>query len=427
MSDLQENFRWIPRILGQRLPPPSEKTLVVITGPRQAGKTTLARRVYADLPYISLDSPEDREVLRDIRTHAWAEQVGEAVLDEVQKEPVVLEKIKHAYDSRKILFSVLLGSAQILLMKKISESLAGRTLIHELWPLSVTEVAAREHGDLGDPILKHLLEEAAPVADLLGNEAARLLPAREETVLAALDHIAAWGGMPNLVDLAPDRRGEWLKSYARTYLERDLADLARLSDLQPFRTFQRLCGLRATGLISFSELARDAKVSATTAQNYLEYLRISYQAFLLQPYRENLTSSVVKSPKIFWSDVGILRHQTRYQGPLTGPLFENLVVAEIMKAILTYASPSEAYFYRTRSKMEVDLIIENAGTLLGMEIKNRDTVHDKDARSLRVLGKVLGSRWRGGLVIYRGKELALIDETHRIWAMPVHRLFISSA
>jgi predicted AAA+ superfamily ATPase len=228
--------------------------------------------------------------------------------------------------------------------------------------------------------------------------------------------------MPELVQFTTDERRQWLRSYNDTYLQRDLADLVRLRDLAPFVKLQRLTALRVGNLLSYSELARDAGTSPTTARNYLEYLRLSYQAVLLQPYHENLTSSVIKSPKVYWSDVGILRQVGAFWGPLTGQLFENLAVAEVIKLIRTCALDGEPYFYRTRSGMEVDLLLRMPAGLLCLEMKNRDRAAARDLRAMRTLADTLGQRFLGGLVVTNGGLLEALDNAGRFWAVPLHRL-----
>ncbi len=387
------------------------------------GKTTLARQLYPGIRYLSLDAAEDREAVRATRSHAWGSNIGEAVLDEAQKEPDLFEKVKLAFDEGAIGFSVLLGSAQIALLRHISESLAGRALVFEMWPLLLAELAARPGGPPVPGLLAHLCESPTrQLREILAGEPEILLAHDEEPRLAALDHLATWGGMPALLRLEPERRHDWLRSYAQTYLERDLGDLARLSDLQPFRTFQRLSALRAAQRLSFAELGRDAGVSAKTARQYLEYLRISYQAFLLQPYFENLTSAAVKTPKLYWTDLGLLRHLIGHQGPLTGPLFENLVVAEVVKAIRTSGAQATAWFYATRSGLEVDLLLQTGDRFVGIEIKARESAAPSDARALRALSRAVGDRWRGGIVLHRGRSLAPLDPEHDVWAVPAHRL-----
>ncbi len=413
----------LPRCLARRLPRPAERTLVVLTGARQVGKTTLARHHYPDLRYLSLDAAEDRATVAGMRTQAWATTIGPAVIDEAQKEPALFEKVKHAFDQGGITFTVLLGSAQIALLQRISESLAGRALVFELWPLTLAELAAQPDKAPEPGLLARLQQDdRSPLHELLADQPETLPSADEHHRLRALDHLAAWGGMPALLRLADERRRDWLRSYAQTYLERDLADLARLNDLAPFRTFQRLSALRCARLLSFAELGRDAGIAAKTARNYVEYLRISYQAFLLQPYFENLTSSAIKTPKLYWTDLGLQRHLTGQFGPLSGPQFENLVVAEVVKDLRTSGSTMQPWFYATRSGLEVDLLLQSGTHFVGVEIKGRTRADPSDTRSLRSLAQALGPRWRGGMVVHRGRELVRLDEALDLWAMPVHRL-----
>ncbi|HEY0553459.1 MAG TPA: DUF4143 domain-containing protein, partial [Thermoanaerobaculia bacterium] len=239
---------------------------------------------------------------------------------------------------------------------------------------------------------------------------------------AAVTHLQAWGGMPGLLTLPDLERSKWLQSYDATYLERDLGDLARLEDLVPFHRFQRLCALRSAQLLSYSELARDGGLSVSTSRRYIEYLRISYQAFLMPPYATNLTSAVVKSPKVYWIDLGLWRQLTRYQGEVTGPMFETLVVTEIYKWIKTAELPVDLAFYRTRSGLEVDLLITTPHGVWGIEAKSTSRLGSSDWRALREVGEALGASWRGGLVVYSGNSLQRLDR--QVWAVPVDRLLV---
>ena len=209
----------------------------------------------------------------------------------------------------------------------------------------------------------------------------------------------------------------------RNVPQRDVADLARLSDLEPFFRFQRLAALRTGNLLSYAELARDAGTSPGTARNYLEYLRISYQAFLLQPYARNLTSSVVKTPKLYWSDVGIARHLQGNWGQLTGELFETLVVAEAVKLLRTLGLAAEATFYRTRSGLEVDLLLETSAGVIAIEAKSRATWAPADFRGLRALAAGLGPKLVAGLVVTTGDTIEPVADDPRLWAIGLSRLF----
>ena len=418
MHDIVQKYRFLKR----GLPASSARRLVVLTGARQTGKTTLSREKYPDLKYINLDSPENRETLTHLLTANWAASVGCAVLDEAQKAPIVFEKVKYAFDEGGISFTVLTGSSQILLLKKIRESLAGRAFFYELWPMMQSEINfSMDEEGVPEP-LAHRLFTTGNLKSVLSHIPAALLDKQNTEYLKAENHILQWGGMPALLSLNDPDRWKWLKDYGYTYLERDLSDLARLNDLSPFRKFQKLTALRSGMLLNYSELARDTGISVDTARRYLEYLRLSYQTFLLQPFYRYLTSSVVKSPKIYWTDIGILRQLSGYKGELTGELYETMVVSELVKWIRTCQLDLEVYFYRTRSGMELDLLIQTETGFVGMEIKSRQTVVQKDVRVMKELASRLGTEWLGGIVVYRGNEIRQIAEP-QIWAVPSRRLF----
>ena len=410
-------YRW----LCARLPSAGKRRLVVLTGARQTGKTTLARQVYADLRYLNLDAIEEREALRGLRSASWGRAVGAAVIDEAQKEPGIFDKVKLAYDERQIAFSILLGSSRVLLLDRVRESLAGRAFVYDLWPLMASELRHADHEVPARPLLDRLIAAPESFAEILDAEPPRLLGDEATSRVEALDHLAVWGGMPELLALDDDDRREWLRSYQQTWLERDLADLTRVSDLLPFRALQRLAMLRTGQLLNYADLARDAAVSAATARRYLEYLRLSYQVVLLQPYARNLTSSTVKTPKLYWMDLGLLRHGTRNWGELTGPLFETLVVSEARKWIDTLGRDVSLHFYRTRSGREVDLLIDAGSGIIGIEIKNRVRVSRTDCTGLLALARTLGDEWAGGLVVHRGEALEELGPG--FWAVPAHRLF----
>lgn len=410
-------FRW----LGTRTPASDQKRLVVITGARQTGKTTLAQRLYPDLRYLNLDAIEERAAARSLHTGSWGRTVGPAVIDEAQKEPGVFDKVKFAYDGGSLRFSVLLGSSRVLLMHRVRESLAGRAFVYELWPLTLSELGSPAGSSPRPPLFDRLITAPEAFAATLAAEPPRLLGAAAAARSEAFDHLAAWGGMPELLSLDDRDRREWLRSYHQTFLERDLADLARVSDLLPFRTLQRLAILRSSGLLHYAELARDAALSAATVRRYLEYLRLSYQVVLLPPYGANLTSSTVKTPKLHWMDMGLLRQGIGYFGSLTGPMFESLVVSEAKKWADTLGRDTPLSFYRTRSGREVDLLITTGRGLVGLEMKNRVTIARRDASALRALAAAAGDEWVGGLVVHRGEEVA--DLGGGVWAVPAHRLF----
>jgi hypothetical protein len=411
----------IKRILKNLLPSAGDKSLVLITGARQTGKTTLLKLTYPSIAYYNLDAIEYREQLAGISTFAWGRDVGNAVFDEIQKELLLFEKIKFAFDEGEINFSALSGSAHILLLKKIKETLAGRVEIFELFPLMLCELVYSEESEIPNLLIDDLIN-SGNASSVLESKPSVLLGSKWDRLFMHEEYLIRWGGMPALINIKDNsRKRTWLRNYSITYLERDLADLARINDLMPFRRFQQLAALRSANLLSYSELARDAGISSETARRYLEYLRISYQAFLLQPYQKNLTSSTIKTPKLYWLDNGILRHLSGLGFEImTGQLYENYVASEIIKYFRTTNKTETLSFYRTRSGMEVDFCIETKGGLIGIEVKNRHTISRRDYSSLRRLQEASSENWLCGLIVYRGNQIINLDK--KIWAVPSCRL-----
>jgi predicted AAA+ superfamily ATPase len=416
-----ENLQ-VNRLIKAGLPQSSEHIIVLLTGARQTGKTTLLRSVYAELPYFNLDAIEYRDQLNRISTFTWARDVGNAVIDEIQKEPELMNKIKFAFDEGDLIFTALSGSAQLLLLKSTKETLAGRILLLELFPLMLSEFIHGQGAEIPEPLIGTLINSSSPL-EILKKLPATLLGEDWDKAISAEEYILKYGGMPALLHI-PDqeKKSIWLKDYSVAYLERDLNDLARLSDLMPFRTFQQLAALRSANLLSYSELARDAGIGTETARRYLEYLRLSYQAILLQPYQKNLTSRLVKTPKIYWLDNGLMRQLAGYGYDLmNGQIYENYIAAEIVKYLRTVKSKANLSFYRTRSGMEVDFCIETNDKLIGIEIKNRKNINKKDYTTLCKLKESAGKEWMCGLILYRGNEIK--EVTEGIWSIPSCRLF----
>lgn len=419
---MSDNLHLKYRFLESLLPKPEKKRLIILTGARQTGKTTLSKYKYPELNYINLDSPENREIIRKISSVSWAKSVGNAIIDEAQKEPTVFEKVKYAYDDSSVTFCLMLGSSQILLLKKIRESLAGRVSIYELWPLMMSELFWDKSSETEKlPLIDRLFSKDEFV-HLFDDVPEVLLDKNENRCQEAEKHLLQWGGMPALLPLSDEERWKWLRDYEYTYLERDLGDLARLDDLMPFRIFQRLSALRSSKLLNYSELARDASVSVDSARRYLEYLKLSYQTILLQPYYKNITSSVIKTPKLYWLDVGILRQLSGFRGEFSGEVYETMVVAELIKWVKTTQKNADIYFYRTRSGMELDILLQTESGIVGMEIKAQKSTSWTNLRAMKEVASGLGSEWRGGLFIYQGNILKKIAEPN-IWAIPSRRLF----
>ena len=414
-----KQYSYKSRHLENKLPKGNQNKLILITGARQTGKTTIAKTHYPSLNYLNFDAPEIREKIKKTSTYTWVRDVGISILDEVQKEPIALDKVKYCFDEKSLEFSVLLGSSQLMLLKKVRESLAGRVSLYELFPFMVSEINTSK--SLETPLLDRLLEGDS-ISKELEKVPAVLFGKDEQKKIEAFEYILNWGGMPALFTIdSKEEKKKWLRDYEYTYLERDLVDLARLHDLDPFRKFQTLAAHRSGQLLSYSELARDASISVDTAKRYFEYLRLSYQSFFLPPFFSNDSKSLIKTPKLYWIDIGMLRQATKQWEETKGELFETMVIAEIYKWIKTIQKDISLFFYRTHGGLECDLLLQTSKGFIGIEIKMREKVHTKDYTPLREVAKKFSGNWLGSIVVYNGNCIEKLPDDNT-WAIPAWRL-----
>ena len=402
--------------------------IVVITGARQTGKTTLVRDLlpgsgrYPSV-YFSLDDPDERLRLAADPVRRLDHGNKLVILDEVQKQPGLLDVVKLLVDRKKGHHFLLLGSSQILLLRQVRETLAGRATLLELWPLALAErIEGQEVPPTGlDRIWQEgesglrRLARATPTAETI-----RLWRARAD------DHLL-WGGYPGLEALPEAERPVWLRDFRRTYLERDLADLGRVADLDQFALAQNLLAARTAQLLSYSEVSRELGVAVNTVKRYVRFLEISYQAFLLRPFLPTATARLVKSPKLYWTDPGLARLLADRMSIGDGPLFETAVLGEILRWLSWHDSPPRLSFYRTHGGREVDFVLHSARSLLAMEVKVSQKAHLTYARPLmdaletvRMPGMSPHAK-RLGLVVTRGREVEALAP--HIWAIPDWRLF----
>ena len=311
--------------------------ILVFTGARQTGKTTLARNCFPSYAYLSIEDPVLRGQYKRLSAPQWRDLYPSAILDEVQKEPSLIESIKSVYDQWPEPRYILLGSSQLLLLEKVRESLAGRCTIIDLFPLTVPELETERWDDaVEDSIFQCLLRRPAESPKLLPSF---LLDPRQAIKQRAWDHYARFGGYPALsaAELSEEDRFSWLKNYVRTYLERDVRDLAALRDLDPFVRLQRYVALHTADVLNVATLAGQVGVSAKTAQRYLRYLELSYQAISLPAWHRNEGKRLIKSPKLHFLDNGVLQAVLQKRGGMTGSEFESLVVAELYKQARCFA------------------------------------------------------------------------------------------
>ncbi len=322
---------------------------------------------------------------------------------------MLLEKLKWSYDEGRLDFSVLLGSSRITLLERVRESLAGRIFLYELWPLTVGELAPHFGGRKPEqPLITRLLGGLDRPDALSDSLKPAWVGQQAGAAQSALLHLLQWGGLPSLLQYADQERLAWLDAYQATYLERDLADLARLRDLDPFSACHRLASLRTASILSYSEIARDAGLPVTTVRRYLGYLELSYQTFRLNPWTKNPSVRFIKSPKLIWCDLGVQRVLSGQTGGLTGQQYESAIISQLLIHLWSLGIRATPSFLRTSGGTEVDLLLESQHGILAVEIKNRPKVTERDAVSVERAGRLMNGAYRAGLVVYRGNEVGQI-------------------
>ena len=366
----------------------SIRRITVITGARQTGKTTLARNCFPDYSYLSVEDPVMRMEYARLTADQWRGVFPTAILDEVQKEPRLIESVKAVYDQFPEPRYILLGSSQLLLLQKVRETLAGRCTIHEVYPLTIPEIRTSSWEQLPRPsifqqlILNGVLPSITPSFKMAEDYADRN---------RAYRYYLRNGGYPALVDesLSEDDRTIWLINYVRTYLERDIRDLAEFRSLDPFVKAQQMTAMLTGEMVNYSSLAGQCGISPNTASRFLQYLEMSYQVFMLPPWHRNTLKRLVKSPKLHYLDPGVQRAILRKTGGLTGHEFESAIIAELYKQARVAAVSAAFYHLRTLDGRELDLLIETEKGYYAIEIKMADHVSSSDARNFPVIEKIL--------------------------------------
>jgi uncharacterized protein len=406
------------RVIYRRLQQKSASKLgriTVLTGARQTGKTTLVRAVFPDHTYLSLDDPVIRPDYARLAATQWRERYPQAILDEVQKSPALIDSVKAVYDRYPETRYILLGSSQILLLDKVRESLAGRAALVELFPLLLPErLTSSWDEEIRTSRLIRLLAGEA-IASLHGLPLTDAYYARAEQ---AWNDYLEIGAMPAIVDetVALADKRDWLRDYVSTYLQRDVRDLANLRDLEPFVRAQKSLAALTGQLLNLSDLARQAGISVPTAKRFVNYLELSYQVIQLPPWFRNLNKRLTKSPKIHFLDPGVQRILLNRSGTLTGNEFESAVVAEIYKQLKSYALRADCYHLRTLDGRELDLLIEMEHGYIAMEVKASVHVTTTDARHLYDLGEILDKPLLHALLVSNDPR---VHEWEGVTAVPV--------
>lgn len=362
--------------------------VIFLTGARQVGKTTLLQHIFKDYEYISFDLPSIAEQAETNPQLFFSRHRENILLDEIQYVPSIFRYLKHEVDTNpgKGRF-ILTGSQNFLLMKNITESLAGRCAILHLLPLSLNEVRESErHSSASD-----------------------------------MDFIIR-GGYPRLWAEPETNREIFFSSYLATYIERDVRNILNIEKVREFERFVRALATRCAQLLSYSDIARDVGVAVSTIKDWINVLWASNQIFFIEPYHRNLGKRLIKSPKVYLSDTGILcfllnihNLEDLMHSPHIGQVWENFVVNQIIAQFRFQGITPPVYFWRTRDGAEIDILIEKAGKLTALEIKFSEHILSRDAVSLtKFIHSVAKENINSAAVICRTSHEYLLDNMVRI-------------
>lgn len=349
--------------------------IITITGPRQSGKTTLARAIFSQKPYFSMEDPDIRQLAHDDPRGFIGKVPDGAVLDEMQRAPDLLSYLQtHVDEIGRMGLFLLTGSQNFGLMSGITQSLAGRTAFIELLPFTISEL---DRGGVTPP---------------------------------DLDAMLFTGGYPPLYDrdLSP---GVWFPAYVTAYVERDVRQLLKVQDLDTFQRFIRFCAGRSGQLMNLSALATDCGITHNTAKAWISTLEASYILFMLRPHYANFNKRLIKTPKLYFYDTGLLcwllgirEIDQLATHPLRGNIFETFVVSEFMKARFNRRRDMELYFWRDSNGNEVDLIADFGGKLMPIEIKSGQTLNRDFFTGLERWMTLAGGHGISPTLVYGGTE-----------------------
>jgi len=390
----------------------ADTPVVMLTGPRQSGKSTLVQALARERTgaiYRTLDDALTLVAARDDPVGFVAEGGSPSVIDEVQRAPELLLEIKASVDrDRRPGRFVVTGSADVLSLPKVADSLAGRMEVLRLWPLSQGEIEGSRERFL-DALL------AGDPASL-----ARDAPALSKDELLGK---VARGGFPEALGRTGTRRERWFESYLDTVLHREVRDLSSITGLAELHRLMLLLAARGTGLVNVAGIGRDLGVPQTTLKRQLALLEATFLIRLVPAWYRNVGQRLVKAPKLALVDAGLMSHLLgSARGQHVGPLVESFVLMELLKQASFSDARPRLHHYRTAAGVEVDALLEvRGGRVAGVEVKAAATVKPADLRGLRTLAERLGDDFVAGVVLHTGPDSARLGE--RIWALPLGALW----
>ncbi|MBX3180356.1 MAG: ATP-binding protein [Candidatus Hydrogenedentes bacterium] len=394
----------------------TDTPVILVNGARQTGKSTLVQACIQDLNGASYQTLDDATVLAAAQKDPagfLSGFSGTVVLDEIQRAPDLFPAIKLSVDrDRRPGRFVLTGSANVLMLPRVSESLAGRMEVLTLWPFSAGERAGQTEG-----FLKTLMDPAPKFA-------VQETPGRAALLQRVID-----GGYPEAVARASARRRDaWYGAYITTILQRDVRDLANIEQLASLPRLLQLLAARATSLANYSEIARALKMPQSTLKRYMTLLEMTYLVQFVPPWSQNLGKRLVKSPKLVLCDTGLMAYLLGIDGAgaipdmALGALVENYVAMELRKQLSWHTSRMELFHFRERTGKEVDFVLETPrGQIAGIEVKASSTVGAHDFKHLNFLQDQLGDRFQIGVVLYLGDSPVKFGD--RMHALPLNCLW----
>ena len=362
----------IERTLASKVTSLAQKFQVItLTGPRQSGKTTLVRATFPDLPYVSLEEPDIRQIALTDPRGFLSNYPNGVILDEIQNTPELFSYLQRIVDENRQIQFILTGSSNFLLMEKISQTLAGRTAVLHLLPFS--------------------LQELEPLAD-------------------SYENLIFKGQYPRIYDRAIPPT-DFYPSYIQTYVDRDVRMIKNIGDINAFIQFTQLCAGRIGQPLNYASLASDAGISPNTAKSWLSILESSYILFRLQPYHRNFNKRLIKSPKLYFYDTGVacsllgIREQEQVNlHYMKGSLFKNLILNEFLKRSFNRGENRQPYYWQDNHGKEIDCLLVNGERVTAVEIKSGKTMSTSYFENLKYWQSLAALPENQEYVVYGGEQ-----------------------